>query len=159
LRELDHSGGDESLVGPLRRVNGQYDFVVLDCPPNLGLLTREALRVSELIIITVEPSFFALKGVANLLEIIDEIEFSRRPLVFALLTMFDRRTKFAREIFADTNSFFKERLLNTVINRNVRLQEATSYGLPITEYNRHCRGYHDYMSLAKEVSSLFRRMR
>ncbi len=155
LRELDHSSRNESLTEHLGRVNDQYDFVVLDCPPNLGLLTREALRASDCIVITVEPSFFALKGVANLLETIDEIEFSRSPRLVALITMFDRRTRFAREILADTNSFFKDKLLNTVIHRNVKLQEATSFGLPITEYNRRCRGYHDYMALAREVSELY----
>lgn len=154
LRKLDHGRRRRSLVRALSSVNGEYDYVLLDCPPNLGLLTREALEISGCIIITVEASFFALKGVANLLEAIEEIEFTHTPLVVAVLTMYDRRTRFAREILADTNSFFKDRLLNTVIHRNVRLQEATSFGLPITEYDRRSRGYQDYMALAKEVSKL-----
>lgn len=154
LRELDRGDKNESLAHALRGVNGEYDFAVLDCPPNLGLLTREALKISDWIIITVEASFFALNGVAHLLETIRKIEFSQPPSIFALLTMYDRRTRFAREILADANSFFQDKLLNTVIHRNVRLQEATSFGLPITEYDRKCRGYHDYMALAKEVCEL-----
>lgn len=155
LRELDHKGRDENLAEALYRVNEQYDFVVLDCPPNLGLLTHEALKVSNVIIITVEASFFALKGVANLLETVSKIEFLHRPSICALITMYDRRTKFAREILADANSFFKDKLLNTVIHRNVKLQEATSFGVPITEYDTKCRGYYDYMALAKEVCQLY----
>lgn len=154
LRGLDHDKRNENLVNALHGVNGEYDFVVLDCPPNLGLLTRESLRISDWIIIAVEASFFALKGVANLLETIGEIEFFRPPSVFALLTMYDRRTRFAREILVDASSFFGEKLLNTVIHRNVKLQEATSFGLPIAEYDRKCKGYRDYMSLAREICDL-----
>jgi chromosome partitioning protein len=154
LRKLDETDRSQVLGNALRGVNGQYDFVVLDCPPNLGLLTKEALKNSDCIIIAVEASFFALNGVAHLLETIREIEFPRQPLIFALLTMYDRRTRFAREILADANSFFQDKLLDTVIHRNVKLQEATSFGLPITEYNRRCRGYDDYMALAKEVCEL-----
>lgn len=154
LRELDHSK-NEGLRKALHGVNEEYDFVVLDCPPNLGPLTCDALRVSDWIIIAVEASFFALKGVANLLETIDKIGLSHQLSIFALLTMYDRRTRFAREILMDTNSFFKDKLLNTVIHRNVKLQEATSFGLPITEYNTNCKGYFDYMALAKEICELY----
>jgi len=157
LRELDR-GENERLGTALKDVKREYDFVVLDCPPNLGLLTRQALIASDWVVIAVEASFFALKGVANLLQTIDEIGLSHRQKVLALLTMYDRRTRFAREILVDAHSFFKDRLLNTVIHRNVRLQEATSFGLPISEYNTRCRGYQDYMALAREVCELGSRL-
>ncbi len=145
--------GEETLRQALADLEGRYAFVLIDCPPTGGLLTANAVRAADETIITVETGFFALYGVSQLLELIQGIpKDAEDPVrVRALATMYDGRTAFAREILKDLNGYFGEALFQTVIHSNVKLKEATSYGLPIVDYDPQARGSKDYMSLAQEV--------
>jgi chromosome partitioning protein len=130
------------------------EIVVMDCPPNIGPLTDSALWASDLVILTVEVSFFSLHGVGRILSRIEDIDRGKvHPTpVRALATLYDRRTRFAREVLKDLWSFFGDSLYDTVIHQGVHLREATSFGVPVSQYSRRSRGYHDYRSLAAEVA-------
>ena len=130
-----------------------YDYVIVDCPPSIGLLTFNALRACNEAIIPIEASFFSLWGVGRLLDMIDLIkeELSHDVRYKALCTIYDGRSKFSAEIADDVFSHFKDRVYETIIHTNVKLREAASYGMPITEYSRRSRGYREYLRLANEV--------
>ncbi|HET9480418.1 MAG TPA: ParA family protein, partial [Candidatus Polarisedimenticolia bacterium] len=145
--------GEERLLECLRSTQRTYDFVIVDCPPSLGGLTFNALRACDEIIIPVEIGFFSLNGVGNFLRALQR--YRRRWLsekrIRALATLFDRQTTFAREVLEEMQRFFGDALYRTVIHRNVKLKEAASFGVPITEYDERSRGFQDYMALAQEV--------
>jgi serine/threonine protein kinase len=141
------------LKESLEEVQSKYDFVLIDCPPSLGVLTHAALFASQIVLLTIETSFLALHGVGQLLRLIQNLETQRpSPLqVFALATLFDRRTNFAKAVLKDMRNYFQDRLLNTVIRQSSPLREASSFGKPITVYSRTSRGCEDYLSLAEEI--------
>ena len=145
--------GEETLRRALADVEGRYAFVLIDCPPTGGLLTANAVRAADETIITVEAGFFALYGVSQLLELIQGVPGGAAGgvRVRALATMYDSRTAFAREFLKDLTGYFGESLFQTVIHSNVKLKEASSYGLPIVDYDPRARGSLDYMALAEEV--------
>lgn len=132
-------------------VRGAYDFAVIDCPPTLGVLTQSALLASDTVILTIETSFLALHGVGRILELIKDIQ-KRHPIrVFALATMFDRRTNFANEVLENIGEYFEDMMLKTVIRHNVRLKEAASAGEPIIKYDPRSYGAEDYAALTNEL--------
>jgi len=149
------AGGEETLARALETLRERYEFVLIDCPPTGGLLTANALRAADETIITVDTGFFALYGVSQLLEFIQGVPApAGAPMrVRALATMFDGRTSFAREILKDLSGYFGPALFQTVIHTNVRIKEASSFGVPIVEYDPRARGSADYMLLAQEVVS------
>jgi chromosome partitioning protein len=151
LGALPH--GEETLRRALEDLDGRYAFVLIDCPPTGGPLTANALRAAGETIITVDTGFFALYGVSQLMDLIQGTAAPGGDAVRvrALATQFDRRTAFAREILKDLNGYFGDALFDTVIHSNVKLKEASSYGVPIVDYDPRARGCRDYMSLAKEV--------
>jgi chromosome partitioning protein len=151
LNALPH--GEETLLRSLRDLEGRYAFVLIDCPPTGGLLTANALRAADETIITVDAGFFALYGVSQLMALIQDAGGVKNGAVRvrALATQFDGRTSFAREILRDLSGYFGEALFDTVIHSNVKLKEATSFGVPIVDYDPGARGCRDYMALAKEV--------
>ncbi len=145
--------GEERLRECLRLTSRPYDFVIIDCPPSLGTLSLSALRACDTVLIPVEIGFFSLNGVGNFLRAVQR----HRPRwltekrIRAVATLYDRQTSFAREVLEEIRGFFGEALYATVIHRNVRLKEATSYGKPIVDYDRRARGAEDYAALAGEV--------
>ena len=147
--------GEETLMRALADVENDYAFVLIDCPPTGGLLTANAVRASHETIITVEAGFFALYGVSQLLEFIQGVsgQDDQPVRVRALATMYDARTSFSREILKDLSGYFGDALFSTVIRSNVKLKEASSFGLPIIEYDPRARGSQDYLALAEEVMS------
>lgn len=150
IGELQGAG---NLGLQLAGVGGLYDFAIIDCPPSAGEWTRNALLACDEAIVPVETSFFPLHGVSQLLEAIREMESLRgRPVpIRALATMFDRRTRFAREVLDDLKDYFGDRLFRAVIRVNVKLREATSFGLPVIRYAKRSRGAADYLALADEM--------
>jgi len=148
LHLLPH--GEETLKRALAGIGGSYDFVLIDCPPTGGLLTANAVRAADETIITVETGFFALYGVSQLLEFIEGAA-GGPPRIRALATLYDRRTAFGREILKDLSGYFGEAMFGTVIHSNVKLKEASSFGVPIVDYDPNARGCQDYMALAQEV--------
>jgi chromosome partitioning protein len=140
-----------ALLTPLR---GQYDYVFIDCPPSLGLLTLNALVAADTAIIPLHCEYFALEGLADLVATMRRVRASFNPVLDiegVLLTMFDERTNLGQQVAKDVRDFFKEKVFRTVIPRNVRLGEAPSHGMPVMLYDGRSRGAEAYLALAREV--------
>jgi chromosome partitioning protein len=140
----------DSLV-PLRE---KFDFIVIDCPPALDLLTVNSLVSADSVLITMQAEYFALEGISELLDTIERIRTALNPALEiegVLLTMFDDRTNLAQQVTAELKRFFGEKLFATTIPRNVRLAEAPSHGKPAILYDAKSRGSESYIQLAKEL--------
>lgn len=133
-----------------------YDYILLDCPPSLGLLTINALMASSEVLVPLEAGVFSLHGMGRLLETIDLMKTrGQRTLKIRLLTtLYDGRTNHSKAILSQVTETFGDLLLKTIIRQTVRLREAAREGLPITEYDRTSRGYEDYTALAREIISM-----
>ena len=146
-------GREARLREAIEGVNQLYDYVIIDCPPSLGLLTFNALMASSEVFIPIEMGLFSLHGTGKLLEILELVraktEHEMRLKVIA--TIFDRRTRIAKEILNDIKDHFKGKMFRTVINANVKLREAPGFGKSIVDYARNSRGCADYVALANEV--------
>jgi chromosome partitioning protein len=139
------------LTGHFEEISS-FDFVIMDCPPNLGILTLNALDAADEIIIPLEPSFFSLHGLAKISETLHQLNQMRKtPIeVHALLTLFDSRTCFGKEIYDEVKTYFKDRLFKTIIHESVILKEAASAGKNIAEYAPDSTAFQDYFNLALE---------
>ena len=138
----------------LDKVSPNYDFIIIDCPPSLGLLNANALTAANSVIIPVQCEFYALEGVTQLLQTIRLVQRMFNPnlqIEGVLLTMYNKRTRLSADIFREVNMHFKEKTFKTIIPRNTRLSEAPSHGKSIFEYDMQCEGAKAYVSLAKEV--------
>ena len=131
----------------------KYDNIFIDCPPSLSLLTIMALVASDELLVPLQTEFFALEGITQLVKTIDRIKVNLNPELKVrgiLLTMFDKRNKLSSQVDREARNYFKEKVYQTVIPRNVRLSEAPSHGLPCVKYDKNCVGSKSYFSLAKE---------
>lgn len=146
-------GRERKLRDKIATLDGEYDFIIMDCPPNLGLLTINALRACGELIIPVECSMFSLHGLAQILETVRMLEdaVGEKIEVKAVLNDFDSRTRFARRIQQELSELFPSRLFRTVIHHSVRLREAASQGKAITEFDRHSAVFQDFLSLSAEL--------
>lgn len=133
-----------------------FDFILIDCPPNLGLLTLNALEAAEEVIVPIEPSFFSLHGLAKISETLERVseKRGRAHQAHALLTLFERRSHFSQEVYEEVKKHFGSRLFHTLIHENVALREAAGAGLSIADYDAESLGYRDHMSLATEILEL-----
>lgn len=153
MKEENFIAGDQ-LKNQIEKIRDRYDYIIIDCPPALGLLTTNALAASNSVLIPVQCEYFALEGVTQLLNTIILTQNKINPsldIEGVLLTMLDGRTLVGLEVVEDVRKFFKEKVFNTIIPRLVRLVEAPSHGKPILEYDPKCRGAQAYINLAKEV--------
>ncbi|MBT3365723.1 MAG: ParA family protein [Nitrospina sp.] len=142
------------LKSALNGVREKYEFVVIDCPPSLGLLTLNALAVSSSVLIPMQCEYYALQGLSHLLKTLKLVKKSINPDLMVegiLLTMFDSRTLLAAQVKDQVQKYFSDFLLKTIIPRNVRLSEAPSHGKPIVLYAGRSRGADSYVELAKEI--------
>lgn len=146
-------GREEKLMEKLNSVRRRYDFVIIDCPPNLGLLTFNALRASGELVIPVEPSFFSVQGLKKIRETVDLVAetLKHKIRVHALFTLFSERSNFGRTIFEELRQIFGNQLLKTVIHQNIRLREAARAGKSICDFDRKSTGFRDFMLLASEL--------
>ena len=138
----------------MNQIRSSYQYILIDCPPALDLLTLNDLLAADSVLIPIQCEFFALEGISELFHTIDRIRDSFHHNLKTegiLLTMFDDRTTLARQVAADLRSFFKGEVLRTVIPRNIRLAEAPSYGKPILSYDVRSKGAESYIQLAKEI--------
>lgn len=145
---------EAKLKGVLAPVLSDFDYVIIDCPPSLGLLTVNALTASQGVIIPVQCEYYALEGLSKLLESVRLVKTHLNDTleVFGvLMTMFDARTRLSSQVVEEVKDFFGEKVFETVIPRSVRLSEAPSFGQPVTIYDSSGRGAEAYRSLAKEV--------
>ena len=139
------------VLNPLRE---QFDYILIDCSPSLGLITINALTASDSIIIPVQCEFFALEGIAKLLNTIKIIKSNLNPTLRIegfLLTMYDARLRLSAQVHDEVRRHFGDLVFNTVIARNVRLSEAPSHGMSVLEYDRNSKGTKNYTNLAKEL--------
>lgn len=140
----------------LSELTEKYDYIILDCPPSLGLITLNALCFAEELIIPLQCEFFALEGIVKLLQTHDQVKKKLNPninLLGVILTMYDSRNKLARQVKAETERCFPTLVFKTIIPRNVRLSEAPSYGKTILHYDIKSKGAEAYLALANEVES------
>jgi len=155
--ELPRQGGSENLLrDALGAVKDRFAFVILDCPPSLGPLTVNALVAADRVIVPVQTEYFALEGLAGLLDTLALVQRELNPRLTVagmLLTMHDGRTRLARDVEREVREHFPALVFDTVIPRNVRISEAPSYGVPVIHHDPHCQGSDAYFELAKEVAA------
>lgn len=147
------SGREQRLKDGLSGIKELYDYVFIDCPPSLGLLTINALTAADTVLIPIQCEYYALEGVSQLLSTIDLVKRALNGSVClegVLLTMFDARTKLSLQVRDEVKSFFKELVYDTMVPRNVRLAEAPSFGKTIFDYSFHSKGAEAYSALADE---------
>jgi len=150
------AGSEVRLRDALEPVRGAFAFVLLDCPPSLGPLTINALVAADRVIVPVQAEYFALEGLAGLLDTLSLVQREMNPRLTVagmLLTMHDGRTKLAQDVEREVRAHFPELVFDTVIPRNVRIGEAPSFGKPVIHHDPHCAGADAYFELAKEVAA------
>lgn len=161
---MDLAGADIELISRISRESflkralsgprAKYDIIVIDAPPSLGLLTLNALVAADAVLIPIQTEYYALEGMSQLMNTIDLVKAHLNPpleIARIILTMFDHRTRLARQVVEEVKSYFKEQVASTVVPRNVRLSEAPSHGLPIALYDPKSQGAAAYRAVAEEV--------
>jgi chromosome partitioning protein len=150
-------GREKRLKKALDKIKGNYDYIFIDCPPSLGLLTINSLTAVDSVLIPIQCEFYALEGVSQLMSTIDLVKKSMNTTLEiqgVILSMFDGRTNLSIQVVEEVKKYFKEKVYTTVIPRNVRLAEAPSYGMPITEYDPKSKGAEAYIEFAEEFLEL-----
>ncbi|HSW85127.1 MAG TPA: AAA family ATPase [Candidatus Saccharimonadales bacterium] len=165
VANTDLAGAEVELVGKDRReyaladvLQGasSYNYVIIDCPPSLGLLTINGLTAASEVLIPVQAEYYALEGLSQLLNTIQAVRSSTNPgleLLGIVLTMFDKRNSLSDQVLAEVKNYFGDKLFSTIIPRNVRLAEAPSFGRTIYEHDRWSKGARAYKSLTKEIAA------
>lgn len=156
-QELANEISRESrLQETIAAVKDSYDYIIIDCPPNLGILTVNAICASNEVIVPVEPSRFSIEGLNRLLDILQLISsrLNHRVEYMVLVTIFDSRLKYAFKILAELRNKFRENMFSNIIHVNVKLKESQSFGASVLGFDKYSRGAKDYYSLSKEVTSL-----
>jgi len=151
---VDAEGREYRLKTVLSQVKDRYDYIIVDCPPSLGLLTLNGLTAADSLLVPIQCEYFALEGVTELFDTLARLRRGLNPQLTIeglLLTMYDERTNLSGAVAKDLRDFYGTQVLKTVIPRNVRLAEAPSYGKPIILYDIRSRGAESYIQLAKEI--------
>ena len=143
----------EQIIAYLNDSRGLYDYVIIDCPPSLSLLTIMALVASNSLVVPLQTEFFALEGLTQLMKTIERIKTNLNPELLIkgiLLTMYDKRNKLSSQVEAEAREYFKDKVYQTVVPRNVRLSEAPSHGVPVLIYDKTCPGSKSYFNFTEE---------
>ncbi|HOF85767.1 MAG TPA: AAA family ATPase [Treponemataceae bacterium] len=151
---VDQKEREFYLRRALEPVKDKFDYILIDCPPSLGILTLNGLVAADEVLIPLQCEYFALEGLTLLLQTVKRVQKSLNPdlgIGGIFFTMYDSRTRLAQDVVQQVTSYFKDRVFRTIIPRNVRLSEAPSHGLPICKYDALCVGARSYEKLAKEV--------
>ncbi len=154
IEMVDMDRRERLLKNALDKISNKYDYIIVDCPPSLGLLTLNALTASHSVLIPVQCEYFALEGLGQLLNTINIVKKHYNPglaIEGVLLTMFDTRLRLSHQVAEEVRKYFGEKVFKTVINRNVRVAESPSYGKPIILYDAVSTGAQNYMALASEL--------
>lgn len=153
LELVDTQNRESRLKIGLEKIKDNFDFIFLDCPPSLGLITLNALTVSDSFLVPIQCEYYALEGLSQLMTTVRTVRKLYNPnldIEGVLLTMYDSRLNLTRMVVEEVKRFFPKKVFSTVIPRNVRLSEAPSFGLPICEYDKSSTGAQSYMNLATE---------
>ena len=154
LELLNRENREQVLLNSMKEVKDNYDYILIDCSPSLGLITVNALTCANSVIIPVQAEYFALEGISKLLNTIKIIKSKLNPKLEIegfLLTMYDSRLKLANQVYEELKNHFQNLVFKTVIHRNIRLSEAPSHGLPVLHYDAESKGSVNYIQLAKEI--------
>ncbi len=149
---------EQRLMEALKGSEAQFDYVLIDCPPSLNMLTLNALVAADALLVPLQTEFYALEGLSYLVQTVERVRRSFNPrleLSGIILTMFDRRNGLSEAVAHDVRSHFKDRVFETMIPRNVRVSEAPSHGLPVLVYDHRCLGAQAYIQLAAEFLKRF----
>ena len=155
--EIELTGIDRKeylLRDAIGNVKSKYDYILIDCPPSLGILTLNGLAAADSVLVPMQCEYFALEGITLLLQTVQKVQKGINPdlkIGGIFFTMYDSRTRLAQDVVMQVKSYFKDVVFNTIIPRNVRLSEAPSHGLPICKYDPECVGARSYAKLAEEV--------
>ena len=142
------------LKRALEKVKNKFDYILIDCPPSLGLLTLNALAAADRLLIPIQCEYYALEGLGQLMHTVQLVRKHLNPdldLEGVLLTMFDARTNLSIQVVEEVKEYFKDKVFKTIIPRNIRLSEAPSHGQPISIYDNRSKGAEMYLELAREV--------
>ena len=151
---VDQDDRDYYLKNAIEVLKKDYDYILIDCPPSLGILTLNGLACANEVFIPMQCEYFALEGISLLLQTVKKVQQSINPSLKIggiFFTMYDSRTRLAQDVVMQVKAYFKDLVFSTIIPRNVRLSEAPSHGLPINLYDANCVGARSYKELAKEV--------
>ena len=151
---VDQENREFFLKNALEPLRASYDYIMIDCPPSLGILTLNGLAAADTVLVPMQCEYFALEGITLLLQTVEKVQKEINPSLTIggiFFTMYDSRTRLAQDVVMQVKSYFKEVVFNTIIPRNVRLSEAPSHGLPICKYDPSCVGALSYQKLAEEV--------
>ena len=151
---VDQENREFFLKNALEPLRASYDYIMIDCPPSLGILTLNGLAAADTVLVPMQCEYFALEGITLLLQTVEKVQKEINPSLTIggiFFTMYDSRTRLAQDVVMQVKSYFKEVVFNTIIPRNVRLSEAPSHGLPICKYDPSCVGARSYEKLAEEV--------
>jgi chromosome partitioning protein len=154
IEMLEHDNRESILKDALTAIRDDYDFIIIDCSPSLGLITVNSLTAADSVMIPVQPEFFALEGLGKLLQTIRLVQSGPNPALTIegfVVTMFDGRTKVHNQVLGELREHFGSMVFRSIIQRNIRLSEAPSHGKPIILYDVICNGTTNYLNLAKEV--------
>ena len=161
---IDLAGAEVELVSQISRetklkealedYKGEYDYIIIDCPPSLGLVTLNALTAADSVLVPIQCEYYALEGLGQLMSTIDLVQKhlnKKLEIEGVVLTMYDARTNLSKQVIDEVKKYFKNKVYKTLIPRNVKLSEAPSYGIPIALYDKRSEGSRAYISLATEV--------
>jgi len=157
---ISRSDRENILKEKLKEIEGEYDYIFIDCPPSLGILTINALTAASSVLTPIQCEFYALEGVGQLVTTIQLVKKSLNKnleIEGVILSMYDNRTKLCNEVVSEVKKYFNDKVYKTTIPRNVRLAEAPSFGLPIMLYDDNCKGADAYKKLAEEFLNRQRR--
>jgi chromosome partitioning protein len=151
---VDKEDRNDYLKRAIATVSDRYEFILIDCPPSLGVLTLNGLNAADEVIIPLQCEYFALEGLSLILQTIGLVQKSMNPqlkISGILLTMFDGRTKLSQDVARQVTEYFRDRVFKTIVPRNIRLSEAPSHGLPVMYYDPTCIGARSYEAVAEEL--------
>ena len=140
----------QAIVG----VKAYFDYIIIDCPPSLGLITTNALTAADTILVPIQCEYYALEGLSQLMNTVRRVKRQTNPHIDiegVLLTMYDGRLNLTQQVVAEVKRFFPQKVFSTVIPRGVRLSEAPSFGMPVIYYDKSCKGAHAYLDLVSEI--------
>lgn len=153
---INRADRETILLNEINKIKDDFDYVFIDCPPSLGVLTINALTAVDSVLIPIQCEFYALEGVGQLINTVQLVKKSLNKsldIEGVVMTMYDYRTNLSNEVYDEVKKFFNEKVYNTTISRNIRLAEAPSFGLPVMLYDEKCKGADAYKALTKEFLS------
>lgn len=154
LEIIDLPNRESRLKNAIVGIKANYDYIIIDCPPSLGLVTTNAVNSADTVLVPIQCEYYALEGLSQLMNTVRRVKRQYNPLLDiegVLLTMYDGRLNLTQQVVAEVKKYFPRKVFGTVIPRGVKMSEAPSYGMPVMYYDKSCKGAEAYMQLAQEI--------